>query len=114
MNAKRLALQMAAADLLCAGAALAHAHAGDAETGSAASLRAKHAALRSTLGNNPFQRRLHLESSESPEGVTGDIHALIENPFAMVTGALSSPGDWSIRLAQLPQFEGVKCGRSST
>jgi hypothetical protein len=78
--------------LLCAGATLARAAESDAH--SAAALRVKHAELRNPLRDNPFGKPLHLDSSETPDGVKGDIHALVDHPFAAVAAALSSPGDW--------------------
>ena len=86
----RVSIVVAAA--LCAGAALAYA--GDAGADSSASLHAKYAELRKQLGNNPFGRPLYLNSSESADGVTGDIHALVEHPFAAAAAALHSPRDW--------------------
>jgi len=78
--------------LLCAGAGLAHA--GDADANSPGSLRAKYGALQHQLGQNQFQRPLYLDSSETPGGVAGDIYALINYPFATVSAALNSRGNW--------------------
>jgi len=84
--------QLLAVALLCAGAGPAHAD--DADANSPGSLRAKYGALQNRLSHNPFQRPLTLDSSETPGGVTGDIHALINYPFATVGAALNSPGNW--------------------
>ena len=70
------------------------AHAGGTDLNSAASLRAKYAELRSQLGNNQFGKPLYLDSGESPGGVTGNIFALVEHPFATAVAALDSPRDW--------------------
>ena len=78
--------------LLCAGVGLADA--GDADANSPGSLRAKYGALQHQLGHNQFQRPLYLDSSETPGGVAGDIYALINYPFATVSAALSSRGNW--------------------
>lgn len=78
--------------LLCAGVGIAHA--GDANANSPGSLRAKYGALQDRLSHNQFQRPLHLDSSETPGGVTGEIYALINYPFATVGAALNSPGNW--------------------
>ena len=78
--------------LLCAGTGLALA--GDADANSPGSLHAKCGALRDRPGHNQFQRPLTLDSSETPGGVTGDIHALINYPFATVGAALNSPRNW--------------------
>jgi len=78
--------------LLCAGVGLADA--GDADANSPGSLRAKYGALQHQLGHNQFQRPLYLDSSETPGGVAGDIYALINYPFATVSAALNSRGNW--------------------
>jgi hypothetical protein len=35
-----------------------------------------------------------MDSSETPGGVTGDIYALVNHPFAMVGAALNDPNNW--------------------
>jgi len=57
-------------------------------------LRAKYAELHDRLGNNQFRKPFYLESSESPDSVTGDMYALVGQPFASAAAALHSPGDW--------------------
>jgi hypothetical protein len=84
--------QLFALALLCAGAGLADA--GDADANSPGSLRAQYGALQHQLGQNQFQRPLYLDSSETPGGVAGDIYALINYPFATVSAALNSRGNW--------------------
>ena len=74
--------------LLCLGARIAWAD----DPG--ASLRAKYDALQNRLSQNQFQRPLYLESSETPDRVTGDIYARLDYPFATVSAALDNPGDW--------------------
>jgi len=70
------------------------ARADDADTNSAASLRARYDGLQNRLDHNSFHRPLHLESSEASDSVTGDIYARIDYPFATVRAALNNPGDW--------------------
>jgi hypothetical protein len=65
------------------------AHAQDA-----ASLKARHAALREALASNPFKRPLHLESSERSGSLKGDIHALIEQDFGVVGPAMQRMDQW--------------------
>ena len=65
-----------------------------AEVIPADSLRAKYAELHDRLGNNQFRKPFYLESSESPDSVTGDMYALVHQPFAAAAAALHSPGDW--------------------
>lgn len=84
-------MPVVAAAVLCAGALLGHA--GDA-TANSESLRAKQVELRQQLANSPFGKPLVLDSSESADGVTGAIHALVEYPYAAAAAALNSPGDW--------------------
>src|SRR3972149_11288174 len=78
--------------LLCMGAGIAHA--GDGDAISAASLRARYDGLQDRLSRNQFHRPLYLDSSETPDSVTGDIYARIDYPFATVRAALNNPGDW--------------------
>ena len=57
-------------------------------------LRAHYAALGEQLQNNQFGRPLALESSETPSRLTGDIHAVVDYPFALVSAGLNDPGHW--------------------
>lgn len=57
----------------------------------AASLRDKYQHLTQQLNHNQFQRQLHLESTESPSTLKGDIYAVVEYPFATVNSALNDP-----------------------
>ncbi|HLX80651.1 MAG TPA: hypothetical protein VKS43_08715 [Burkholderiales bacterium] len=76
--------------LLCAGTGLAFAD--DIEV--SAALRARYLAMQEQLVHNQFGRPLHLDSSEAPGEVSGDIYALINSPFESAGAALSAPGDW--------------------
>ena len=67
---------------------------GTAQTQDAETLRARHAALREQLASNPFGRPLHVESSASGGAHKGEIHAVIEQPYAVVARALARPGNW--------------------
>lgn len=60
----------------------------------AASLQARYASLDERLRNNPFQRPLTLDSSESPNDLKGDIHAVVDHPFATVSTALRDADNW--------------------
>ena len=64
------------------------------EAGSAAALRAQFSALKDSFGNNPFHRPLHMESVEGPEGVAGEIHAIVGHPFATARAALVQAPQW--------------------
>jgi hypothetical protein len=60
----------------------------------AAALRAKHAELQSALASNQFQRPLYLLSTESADSVSGNIYAVIRQPFASAAAALENPAAW--------------------
>jgi hypothetical protein len=75
-----------AACLLAFGAAAVHADAG--------SLRAKHGELRERLSNNPYQRALHIDSTEASNSLQGDVYAVLDHPFEKVRDALKEPGAW--------------------
>ena len=79
---------------MAAGLLVAFANAGNAQGIPADQLRAKHAELASKLSNNQFRQPLYLDSSESPAGVTGNVYALIDHPFATAAAALHSPDGW--------------------
>ena len=78
--------------LACLGAGIVHAGGTDAD--SAASLRARYGALQNQLSHNQFQRPLYMDSSETQGGVTGDIYAVINYPFATAGAALDGPARW--------------------
>jgi len=78
--------------LACLGAGIVHA--GDADANLAAALRAQYGVLQDQLSHNQFQRPLYMDSSEIPGGVTGDIYALIDSPFATAGVALNGPARW--------------------
>jgi len=59
----------------------------------AAALKARHQALTARLADNPFQRRLVLDSTESPDRLSGDIYAVVDHPFAELS-ALERPANW--------------------
>ncbi|QJW85230.1 hypothetical protein HK414_22905 [Ramlibacter terrae] len=72
--------------MLAFGSVAAHADAGE--------LRAKHVELREQLRNNPYQRALHIDSSEASNALQGDVYAVIEHPFEKVRDALKEPSAW--------------------
>jgi hypothetical protein len=43
---------------------------------------------------NAEDAALNVKSSESADGLTGEIHALVDQPFAVVSAALSDPSRW--------------------
>jgi len=78
-------LACAASNFVCAG---------ESPADSAAALHATYESLRDRLGHSQFQRPLLLESSESPEELKGDVHALIGYPFSAVSAALKGAERW--------------------
>lgn len=74
---------------VCAGGAMA----APSETGAAA-LQARYTALTPQLARNEFQRPLVIESSESPNSVSGNAYAVINYPFTTVSTAFKNPGNW--------------------
>lgn len=60
----------------------------------AQTLNARYMALQEQLANSPFQRPLYLESRETENNLTGDIYALTEQPYALVSSALQGIGQW--------------------
>jgi len=57
-------------------------------------LRAKYTELSEQLRNNPFQRALYLDSSQSSTDLEGEIYVVVDYPFAIVNGALNNPSHW--------------------
>ncbi len=60
----------------------------------AGALRMRHAELRDQLRNNHYQRPLHIESTEAEGVLKGDVHAVLDHPFATVSQALQDPANW--------------------
>jgi len=65
-----------------------------AAAGPAASLRNRYVALSAQLEHSPFPQRLYIESIESPRALQGDIYALLDYPFALVSDAFATPAHW--------------------
>ena len=68
--------------------------AAEAEVQAAASLSARYEALRDQLSNNAFLKPLYLESNEASGGVSGDVFAVVDSPFATAKEALNRPAQW--------------------
>jgi hypothetical protein len=60
----------------------------------AQALRARHAALRAQLADNPFGRPLYVESSQNAGEHKGAIYAVMEQPFKRVGAALRHAAQW--------------------
>lgn len=72
---------------LCAAAAPADGNAAPA-------LLAAHQRMADGLAHSAFGRPLLLDSAETPDGLTGDIHVVIDRPLADVANALRTPARW--------------------
>ena len=70
------------------------AWAGDAIADPATAMRARFAALAIEREHSQFHRPLYIDSSESADGVSGEIHAIVNQPFALAGAALSRPAQW--------------------
>ena len=57
-------------------------------------LVARHAELRPALERNAFGRPIHLASSDSQGRLRGDVHAVLEHPYALVRDAMATPAAW--------------------
>lgn len=64
------------------------------DTPTAESLQARYAALGEQLRHNPYGRALTLDSHESPTDLKGDIHAVVDHPFTVVSAALREADSW--------------------
>jgi hypothetical protein len=87
-RATRLLARSAAAALLGLAAAAASAYTGPG------ALQARYTELSEQLRNNNFHRALYIESSEAGDTLKGDVYAVLDHPFATVSGSLKNPADW--------------------
>jgi hypothetical protein len=60
----------------------------------AASLRARHVELRDQLAHNTFQRPLVIESDQAGDNLKGDVYAVLNYPFSLLSGELKDPENW--------------------
>jgi hypothetical protein len=60
----------------------------------AAGLRDRQAAVAQQLEHNAYGRPLALQSQEVSRHAEGDVYAVVAQPFAAVSGALSDPAQW--------------------
>ena len=57
-------------------------------------LRARHTELRDQLARNSFQRALHIISSQEGDNLKGDVYAVLDHPFRLLSGELKQPENW--------------------
>ncbi len=57
-------------------------------------LKARHAEFAPQLARNDFGREMHIESTASGNMLSGEIHAVLDHPFARMSSALREPAAW--------------------
>lgn len=67
---------------------------GHADAQDSGALRARHAALQQQLAGSPFGRPLHVESAVDGGTHKGEVHAVLDQPYAAVAAALARPAHW--------------------
>lgn len=60
----------------------------------ATSLRERYTALTEQLEQSPLERGLYLESIESSRSLRGDVYAVVDYPFAVISEAFARPESW--------------------
>jgi hypothetical protein len=60
----------------------------------AGELRGKYDELQERLKNNSYRRQLHIDSTESPNALKGDVYAVLDHPFETVSDSLKQPRAW--------------------
>jgi hypothetical protein len=65
-----------------------------AQGGAMQDLLAKYVALEPRLRQNQFNRPVVLDSLETPNRVTGEVHAVVDYPFSEVSARLNNPNHW--------------------
>lgn len=80
--------------LLCLGLAGSGLACATEPEASASALHAKYASLRGALEQSPFDRPLRLESTETPDHLDGDVHAVVAYPFSQVRAGLDGGQRW--------------------
>lgn len=63
-------------------------------TADAEALRTRYVALQGQLASNAFQRPLVLDSRQAPGALKGDVHAVVDHPFAVVQRAVAESATW--------------------
>jgi hypothetical protein len=76
------------------GTGTAHASEEMRPSAAAAALQGRFAAMREELAHNAFKRPLRIASVEGPTAVSGEIHAIVDQPFATAGGAFARPSQW--------------------
>ena len=74
--------------------AVARADEAPAITGSSSALAARFIALKSDLASSPFKRPIVLSSREGNDLLSGEVYAIVDQPFASASAALKEPAQW--------------------
>ena len=81
------------ASAVCGTAAFAK-ESGTPEADPAATLRDRYVTLSEQLQQSPILQGLYLESSESARASRGDLYAVVDYPFVLVSEAFTNPDNW--------------------
>ncbi|WP_395347799.1 hypothetical protein [Variovorax sp. UC122_21] len=60
----------------------------------AQALRARHKQIKDKLERSSFGRPIQLDSIETPDGLQGDVYAVVEHPLSEVGSALKGSANW--------------------
>jgi hypothetical protein len=66
----------------------------DEPSGPALVLKAQYAAFKDQPADSRFHRPLRIESREGKDDIAGEIHALVDSPFATTAATLKDPSRW--------------------
>jgi hypothetical protein len=72
--------------------------------GSASAVRSRYVQLRGQLEQSPFGKPLLLTSTQTRDTLTGDIHAVLEQPFDRVRDGLGTAASWCDALILHPNI----------
>ena len=74
--------------------ATARAEDAPAVNGSASALAARFTAMKTELAHSPFKRPVVLSSREGSDLLSGEVYAIVDQPFAAASTALKEPAQW--------------------
>jgi hypothetical protein len=65
-----------------------------APAGAAQTLRATHQRMSDKLERSSFGRPIQLDSMETPDGLQGDVYAVVDHPLSEISATLRGPAHW--------------------
>lgn len=65
-----------------------------AATPAAQALKARYTEYAPQLAHNDFQRAMHIDSAVAGNALSGEVHAVLDHPFARLSSALGEPAAW--------------------